>query len=358
MPKLPQYLSSILGERDILNASRERIWSIFGLVFMAVFLPGAIFISITGYPFLALAVLLTAVVFVFNGNKGLRDRAPTVMMTAFVAALMLITGMALLERGIFGAFWAFPAILFINFVSKRRPATVFTLIYVVFVSCLLFYTLEAPVAARAMTALIVTGLLTNIFLGIIEGLQAKLVDQSTKDPLTGALNRRQIDLILEEAIERKRRTNSAASVLILDVDKFKNVNDTYGHAVGDHVLKELVLLLSNRARRLDKLFRMGGEEFVLFLPDTNAEGAAILAEEVRSSVEKAEFIPDCVVTVSIGICELEDGENIDEWIKRGDDALFAAKNDGRNRSVDASVPLPQTNSDSARSRPEVLTASQ
>ncbi len=356
MLKLPRYLASILGERDVLISSRDRIWSSFGIIFTAVFLPGAIFIFVTGYHMLALGVVMTAAVFALNSYKPIRDKAPHVLMSAFVAAIILITGMSLLERGVSAAFWMFPGILFISFVSNRQPATIFTSIYVVFASGLMFYTLETPTAVRAVIALIVTGLLTNIFLGTIESLQVKLVELSIKDPLTGALNRRQIDSILDEAIERKHRTNTPASLLIMDVDHFKSVNDTHGHAAGDHVLKELVTLLKNRARRMDKLFRMGGEEFVLFLPDTDANGAATLAEDVRSSVENAEFIPGHTVTISIGIGELERRESIDEWIKRGDDALFEAKNKGRNQTVGARFPT-LTTIDPAKFQPDAIPAS-
>ncbi len=357
MSILPVEPTSEFVERDFLIAYRERIWSLFGMVFMAVFLPGAIFLFITGHWVTGSAVVLTAGVFALNRYTALRDKAPNVMMAAFVGALMLAIGLSLLDRGMGGALWAFPGILLINFISTRRPARIFTAIFMVYVSGLLFYTLDPQLAVRAVIALIVTALLTHIFLGIIDTLHSKLVDLSIMDPMTGALNRRQIDPILEEAIERKRRSNTPASLLVLDVDNFKSVNDNYGHAVGDHVLIELVKLLKRRARRLDKLFRMGGEEFVLFLPDTDAKGAASLAEDVRLAVEKADLIEGRVVTISIGIGEIEHGESIDEWIKRGDDALFEAKNNGRNQTVGARVPALTSGPDPAKFQPYAMSRS-
>ncbi len=340
MPKID--IGHNLGQQvpDALSSYRERIWTLFSIVFLAFFLPGSIFIMSNGFPLLSIAVLATAGVFVLIRYMSLNTRAPQLSMAVFMTALMAVTGLSLLQRGIYGVFWAFPAILMINFLATRRPARSYTGVYIAYIGAISFYVLDIQIAARAVTGLLVTTLLINSFLGIVAELQAKLVTQSNIDPLTGALNRRQIDPILDEAIERKRRTSTPASLLILDIDKFKTVNDNFGHAVGDRVLKELVLLISNRARRLDKLFRMGGEEFVLFLPDTDGEGAVRLAEDLRICVSESDFIKDHSITVSIGISELLHGETIDEWIKRGDDALFRAKKDGRNRSVEGMFELP------------------
>jgi diguanylate cyclase (GGDEF)-like protein len=254
-------------------------------------------------------------------------------MTAFVGSLMVVIGLSIMQRGIFGVFWIFPAILLINFLAYGRLAKIYTGIFLVYISVVMFSVLEPQIAARAVTGLLVTILLTNIFLGVIDKLQTELVEQSSLDPLTGALNRRSMDPIMTDAIERKRRTQTPASLLVLDVDEFKSVNDTFGHALGDHVLKELVSTIGSRARIMDKLFRLGGEEFILFLPDTDGAGAATLAEELRLTVSATHLVDGRVITISIGISELEHGESVDEWIKRGDDALFEAKALGRNRSI-------------------------
>src|SRR5207248_1088775 len=295
--------------------------------------PGSIFIFFNGYKSLAVAVLCMLGVFILNGHSVIRKRAPQLTMALFVVSLMIVIGMSLVQRGIYGAFWTFPAILLINFLASGRAARIYTAIFAVYIAAIMLYVLDLDIAARAITGLIVTILITNIFLGTIEKLQKTLVEQSSVDPLTGALNRREMDSILQEAIERKRRTRTPAALLVFDVDEFKSVNDNFGHAAGDQVLKELVSLIHIRARRLDKLFRLGGEEFMVFLPDTDGLGAVILAEELRLLVSHANFIEDRAITVSIGISELEHGEMIDEWIKRGDDALYSAKQSGRNQAV-------------------------
>jgi diguanylate cyclase (GGDEF)-like protein len=323
------------AERDLLKVYRKRIWSLFGVISIGLFLPSSLFILFQGFRALAVSVLLMLAILGLNGFSRIRNKAPRLMLSLFVASLTFTTGLSLLERGVFGVFWTFPAILFISFLAFGRLARAYTAIYFIYVGSLMFVLLDVRIAARASIGLLMTVLFTNFFVDMIEKLHKKLITQSTVDPLTGALNRRQMDSILQEAIERKRRTHMPASLLVFDIDQFKSVNDTYGHAVGDHVLKELVSLVHSRARLLDRLFRQGGEEFMLFLPDTDCHGAAVLAEELRLLISEGDFIDDRVITISIGISELELGETIDEWIKRGDDALFSAKHNGRNQIVEA-----------------------
>lgn len=334
----PLNLTHVLPEEDLLSVYRKRIWTLFSIVCFSVFLPGSVFIFYNGYRLLAFAVLGMLGVLALSSYSVIRNRAPQLTMAIFVASLCIVTGLSLYQRSIYGVFWAFPAILLINFLSFGRAARIYSAVYLVFVSAVMLYTLEMQVSLRAITGLIVTALMVNIFIGVVDKLQKKLIEQSTVDPLTGALNRREMDSILQEAIERKRRTLTPACLLVLDVDEFKSVNDNYGHAVGDHVLRELVSVLQGRARRLDRIFRMGGEEFLIFLPDTDGTGALILAEQFRKLVSKTKFIEGRIITISIGMTELERDETVDGWIKRGDDALFSAKNTGRNVVVDGTTP--------------------
>lgn len=152
------------------------------------------------------------------------------------------------------------------------------------------------------------------------------------DPLTGAGNRRALHASLEEAVESRQRYGCSASLLVLDLDHFKRVNDTHGHDHGDQVLRDLAQLLKRRLRHCDRLFRYGGEEFVILTPHTPLTMAAQLAEDVRLAISR---MPGFVMTItaSIGVVELQSGESADAWLKRGDEALYQAKAEGRNRSV-------------------------
>jgi diguanylate cyclase (GGDEF)-like protein len=158
---------------------------------------------------------------------------------------------------------------------------------------------------------------------------------TTVDGLTQAFNRRYFEDALEREISRCHRYARALSLLMIDLDRFKGVNDTWGHLAGDHVLKCVASSIRGRTRREDILARYGGEEFCILLPEVELKGAVALADKTRRYVEKQQFEFDdhvIPVTVSIGVAGLTDklreGKDL---IKAADDRLFAAKKAGRNR---------------------------
>lgn len=156
------------------------------------------------------------------------------------------------------------------------------------------------------------------------------------DTLTGAHNRSAMNEALERDIELAHRYKSALSVIIFDLDHFKQINDNYGHTVGDDILRECVQCCNQALRGSDMLFRFGGEEFVVILSGVNTAGAAIAAERLRSTVEKHVFNSEhgaVPVTVSIGVANLTLNETPKTIIERADKALYSAKNAGRNRIV-------------------------
>jgi len=167
---------------------------------------------------------------------------------------------------------------------------------------------------------------------------------ATTDPLTGLFNRRAFVTSLEREIARAERHPSPISLLVLDLDHFKSVNDSYGHGIGDVVLAALGAELRRRSRASDLLGRWGGEEFLLALPSTNEAGALTMAERIRESVTRLEVadargetIP---LTVSIGVAERVAGETVDALVDRADRAMYEAKLAGRNRVVRAPSPEP------------------
>lgn len=166
----------------------------------------------------------------------------------------------------------------------------------------------------------------------------KLTELATRDPLTGAFNRRQFMAMAEGEIEQSRRTGRPFTLLMIDVDHFKSINDRYGHQAGDEVLRKLVAQLSVRLRKTDLIARYRGEELVVLLADTGLGGGLQLAERLRARVANSpvqhgeNMIP---VTVSIGAAEGKGEESIAELLKRQDGALCAAKNAGRDRVASA-----------------------
>ncbi|MEJ2142752.1 MAG: diguanylate cyclase [Gammaproteobacteria bacterium] len=166
--------------------------------------------------------------------------------------------------------------------------------------------------------------------------EEKLRRLASTDELTGLFNRRHINELLAEEIKRASRYNNAISLLVIDIDDFKIINDTHGHDAGDQVLRAFSKLLLDVNRDTDKVGRWGGEEFVVVLPHASTDKALTLAERVRSKVEADGFQPVDCFTVSIGVTTYKQGDTAESLIKRADTALYAAKNNGKNR-VEAST---------------------
>jgi diguanylate cyclase (GGDEF)-like protein len=166
---------------------------------------------------------------------------------------------------------------------------------------------------------------------VLETRLRTLREQAVTDPLTGAFNRRQMYVALAAAVERRHRAGERASILLIDVDRFKEINDAFGHAEGDRALKALVTLIERRFRKLDFVFRAGGEEFVLLLASTRFADAFAVAEELRTLVIAAALVPDFPLSISVGVAEFAIGASVDAWLDEADAALYRAKRAGRNR---------------------------
>ena len=157
---------------------------------------------------------------------------------------------------------------------------------------------------------------------------------ANRDALTGLLNRRAFLPLAKDALGDFRRVQRPLSVLMIDIDHFKRVNDRYGHPAGDVVIRKVGTIINDTIRTTDKVARFGGEEFVVLLNDNNAAGAAIIAERIRQTVASTVFEADndrLLATISIGIAEAEKFDtDIDRIIERADRALYEAKSRGRN----------------------------
>jgi diguanylate cyclase (GGDEF)-like protein len=154
---------------------------------------------------------------------------------------------------------------------------------------------------------------------------------SKEDPLTGCLNRAGFSGVLLREQEKLNRTGGPVSFMIFDIDHFKDVNDTYGHLVGDEVLVNLAKLVQGMIRNTDSLVRWGGEEFVILSDDTSIQNAAFLAEKLRKAIESTTLITQQQVTCSFGVTEMVPGEDPKSFIARADKALYTSKESGRNR---------------------------
>lgn len=190
-------------------------------------------------------------------------------------------------------------------------------------------------------AISITGLASCLALSELRRKRAEakmhlLRAESTTDPLTGVGNRRWLDIEMKQRIAQLRRQNSPFSLLMLDIDHFKSVNDTWGHDAGDAVLVAVASEIRHTLRDMDVLCRTGGEEFIAVLPGTNVKAAVAAAERIRNAVEKLAVCfqgRTIKVTVSIGVTAGTPTDEALHIIKRADDAVYVAKRDGRNRSI-------------------------
>jgi len=176
----------------------------------------------------------------------------------------------------------------------------------------------------------------NASLAEKEMLVQSLKELATRDGLTGLYNHRTFYKLLEDELARAQRFNRPVSLLMLDIDHFKHVNDTYGHLAGDAVIKGLSELLGRQARAIDRVCRYGGEEITVILPETGLEAAASMAERMRAAVEAQPFDINAGapvrITVSIGVASWPaQADNVQTLMAAADAAMYAAKQRGRNR---------------------------
>ena len=185
-------------------------------------------------------------------------------------------------------------------------------------------------------------LVARSFITDLRTAETKLVEMATQDFLTGLLNRRETFRRLDEELQRSRRLATPFSVLLLDLDHFKQVNDVHGHSAGDLVLQAVAAALRQGVRPYDLCCRYGGEEFLVILPETALEDAAGIAERLRRDIENLKITAAketaLQITASIGAAALLGHETIDQLIARADEAMYNAKSSGRNRVCLAEPP--------------------
>jgi diguanylate cyclase (GGDEF)-like protein/putative nucleotidyltransferase with HDIG domain len=187
--------------------------------------------------------------------------------------------------------------------------------------------------------LLVAGLFVGIVRDRLATLIAHLTDAARRDPLTDLFNRRAFEEIFDIELERARRTGAPLSVIVGDLDRFKRLNDEYGHQEGDAALRRIGRSIREAKRRFDSAARVGGEEFALLAPDCDEHGAYMLSERIRADVQRS--FSDTPLTASFGIATYPlHGQSAEALLRAADQALYAAKRLGRNRSVISSAEVP------------------
>lgn len=279
--------------------------------------------------------------------------------TWFASHFLLVAGtvgcfVMVLLPGTTGDLWTYPIVLMNYFLVERRRALLAStlLILAVVVHGGSFGGLYE------LTGFAVTVSVVNAYAFVFASRTArqhrKLADLVSLDPLTGAGNRRSMEADLGALIENPDRRARPWSLVILDLDHFKRINDTHGHEGGDRVLMDFVSQVRGTLRRGDRLYRYGGEEFVLLLPDTDGAGVNSALQKLRQQIARGLRSPSGAVTVSIGVAEWRPGEDWTSTLSRADAALYMAKAEGRDRIVfgDPHLDVPPVESSSPASLPD------
>ena len=260
-----------------------------------------------------------------------KETAPPLLMLISCVLTNLTVLLATVHLKLEGIFWVYPALVFNYSLVGTRVAVWANIALCSSVWYLAGGWAEWPLWPRIVVTMAVTGFFSHIFSSNIDRQKQALVTLATIDPLTGVRNRHELQLELMKACSQQSRSGTPVTLLVLDIDYFKKINDTYGHIKGDEVLVEIAKLMSKRLRATDDLYRYGGEEFLVLASGTNVEGGRILAEDLRNTIQNSRPCGLSGMSISLGVAQYAPPESISAWLHRADEALYRAKANGRNR---------------------------
>jgi diguanylate cyclase (GGDEF)-like protein len=231
----------------------------------------------------------------------------------------------------YSLYWMYPLLVALPVLLKTRWAIWLGVLSGLLVTPLVFSQFERGTAVIICLSMAHTWLISAWLMFAVSQQSRRLKDLAVTDPLTGAYNRRYYEEQINQSLEVWGRYKRPSTLVLLDIDHFKEVNDRFGHGVGDEALKLLVSLISSRIRGVDTLCRYGGEEFAVLLSETSARHGIRLADELRQRVQETELLPEGQLTVSAGVCDISAAADGEDWLRQADEALYRAKSAGRNR---------------------------
>ncbi|MFK8018920.1 MAG: diguanylate cyclase [Pseudomonadales bacterium] len=271
--------------------------------------------------------------FAFNAYSIsiLKKYYPSLTLLALMPAVVAFLISALASQGIIGALWCYPAVIAFYFMLPERKAWLANGVILASIFPVIWASFDPGLATRIIATLGIISILSVVFIRVINEQQIQLREQAITDPLTGVLNRKLLQASLEDAVEQSKRAGLPMTLISLDLDYFKNINDTHGHDAGDEVLRAVGEVLRTRCRKVDRVFRLGGEEFLVLLYNSTAENGLGTAEDLRQAVAGLESPDDSPVTISAGVACLQPNEDWQGWMKRSDTKVYEAKKAGRNQ---------------------------
>jgi len=259
-----------------------------------------------------------------------RDTFTYRLKSTLLAVCMIGACAVIYTKGNSSIYWAYPPITGAFFFLKLHRAIVFNLVFIIAVLSILIQNIQLSEFFSIFISLFLICFFGYIFSAraIYQNKQLEIL--ADLDPLTSLKNRRSLQEQLVNEIAFHKKNIHKSSLIILDLDHFKHINDVYGHTVGDNILVQFSKMLKNTIRETDKVYRYGGEEFIIIANNTRLENAGKLAEHLRRATESTLIINNKSITVSIGVAEVSKEDTDISWLHRADHALYKAKHSNRN----------------------------
>lgn len=362
-----KYKMIIQSKIDLINSSRGRLLLILTVIlelFLIVFFDirtiidfGISHNNVLLYLIAHLVILFNAFFGIYLGNLLLKEKhnriseivkpetSMKVILSVFLVSIAFINGLDQTVNNSISMFVFFLLMASFFAVIKPRYFIVISFVsYMVFVITMYYFQADSKIFINNVFNLLFMTLTTIIIAFTsynhlfhylysnikLEEMKSKLEVLSSTDDLTGVYNRRKLDEEITKEIARARRTDGTFSLMMIDIDYFKTINDLYGHLVGDEVLIKMAKFLQGEIRLEDTIGRFGGEEFIIVLTNTNVAMASNKAEYLRNEIESMSFSEKARITVSIGVTEFKSEDDIFTIINRSDKFLYEAKEQGRN----------------------------
>lgn len=313
------------------NSIESNLYIFASTTALIIILSFAFYKSTTGEPIIALIDFTICLLFAFGLWLKSRDRLTIkIKLASILLCSFCVLALIYIKGNISSIYWVYPIVTGIFFLVGSRLSLPINIIFIIMSMSIASLNISTLQLINFSSSLILVCISGYIFSVRTEVYQKQLTTLADIDPLTKIKNRHSLEEELLSEIALNKNNIHTSSLLILDLDFFKKINDTYGHTVGDNILISFANMLKTTIRETDKVYRYGGEEFIIIANNTRLEKAGKLAEHLRETTERTIRVGNEPVTVSIGITEVRKEDTETSWLDRADQALYKAKKFNRN----------------------------